>query len=93
MANIFRGIGGNWGLLALALVLTPTGRKVARVAAREAVRAGIVASEKIKELADELKEEGSDMIAELRDERAQQITADDSRARTRARKAEAEIGV
>jgi len=44
--NIFKGLKGPWGILAILVAVTPTGRKYAKLAAREIVRAGIVATEK-----------------------------------------------
>ncbi len=74
--DFFGGLTGRWGILALIVALTPTGRKFVKQAAREVVRAGIVATDKVKEIAAEIKEEGSDMMAELREERAKQIEGD-----------------
>jgi hypothetical protein len=74
--SIFKGLTGRWGILALLVAMTPTGRKFAKAAAREAIRAGIVATDKVKEIAAELKEEGGDIVAELREERARVIEED-----------------
>jgi hypothetical protein len=71
--TIFRGLTGRWGILALLVAMTPTGRKFAKAAAREAIRAGIVATDKVKEIAAEIKEESGDIVAELREERARTI--------------------
>ncbi len=71
--TIFKGLTGRWGILALLVAMTPTGRKFAKAAAREAIRAGIVATDKVKEIAAEIKEESGDIVAELREERARTI--------------------
>jgi hypothetical protein len=76
--SIFKGLTGRWGILALLVAMTPTGRKFAKAAAREAIRAGIVATDKVKEIAAELKEEGGDIVAELREERARVVEGDDN---------------
>ena len=68
--TIWKGLTGRWGMLALILAATPTGRKIAKTAVKELVRAGVTAGEKVKEITAELREEGSDIIAELREERA-----------------------
>jgi hypothetical protein len=73
--TIFKGLTGRWGILALLVAMTPTGRKFAKAAAREAIRAGIVATDKVKEIAAEIKEESGDIVAELREERARTIEA------------------
>ncbi|HEY9682072.1 MAG TPA: hypothetical protein V6C86_10880 [Oculatellaceae cyanobacterium] len=67
--TILKGLSGRWGMLALVLALTPTGRKLTKTAVKELVRAGVTASEKIKELTDEIKEEGYEIIAEIKEER------------------------
>lgn len=72
--KILQGLSGRWGLLVLAFALTPTGRKVARAAAKEVIKAGVIAGEKVKELTQEIREEGGDLIAELKEERAKLST-------------------
>lgn len=66
---IWKGLTGRWGFLILVVAATPTGRKFAKTAAKEIVRAGVIAGEKVKEITAELREEGSDMLAELREEK------------------------
>ena len=83
--NILKGLSGRWGILALLVALTPTGRKFAKAAAREAIRAGIVATDKVKEIAAEIKEEGSDMVAEVREERARALEGEGN-GKTKSRK-------
>jgi hypothetical protein len=68
--TIWKGLTGRWGMLALIIAATPTGRKLAKTAVKELVRAGVNAGEKVKEITSELREEGSDIIAELREEKA-----------------------
>ena len=58
---------------------TPTGRKVAKIATKEIVRATIVAGEKVKELTAELREEGSELMAELREEQGNGVSQKKSR--------------
>ena len=83
--NILKGLSGRWGILALLVALTQTGRKFAKAAAREAIRAGIVATDKVKEIAAEIKEEGSDMVAEVREERARALEGEGN-GKTKSRK-------
>jgi hypothetical protein len=68
--TIWKGLTGRWGILVLILAATPTGRKVAKTAVKELVRATIVAGEKVKEMTAELREEGSELMAELREEQS-----------------------
>lgn len=68
--SIWKGLSGRWGMLALVLALTPTGRKITKTAVKEIVRAGVTAGEKIKELTDEIREESNDIIAEIKEERS-----------------------
>ncbi len=67
--DLLKAVTGRWGLLAIAVVAFPGGRKFLRSATKEAIRAGVVAGDKIKELASEIKEEASDVVAEVRAER------------------------
>jgi hypothetical protein len=69
--EVMEAATGRWGLLALALVAFPGGRKFLRTAAKEVIRAGITVSERAQELAAEIKEEASDVVAEVRSERQQ----------------------
>ncbi len=70
LEKILKGLTGRWGLVALALALTPTGRKLAKAAAKEVIKATVIAGEKVKEITEEIREEGSGLIAELKEERA-----------------------
>jgi len=80
--NIFKALRGPWVILAVLVAATPTGRKYAKLAAREIVRAGIVATEKVKEVAAEIKEEGADIVAELQEERASELLAEGNHKKT-----------
>lgn len=70
MEDILKALGGKWGLLAVAAVALPGGRKLLRSAAKEVIRAGLVVTENVKELAGEIKEEANDVVAEVKAERA-----------------------
>jgi hypothetical protein len=67
--DLLETVMGPWGLLAAALIVFPGGRKFLRSATKEAIRAGVVVGDKVKELASEIKEEASDVVAEVRAER------------------------
>ena len=86
--NIWKGLTGRWGILALIIATTPTGRKIAKTAVKELVRAGVTAGEKVKEITAELREEGSDIIAELRDERTKDTENHDGHPKHRNNKKE-----
>ena len=62
-------LAGPWGLAAVIVLATTGGRKLVRNAAKEVVKVGMVASEKFKEVAAEIQEEASDVIAEAHAER------------------------
>jgi hypothetical protein len=68
--SIWRGLTGRWGMLALIVALTPTGRKITKTAVKELVRVGVTASEKVREITAEIREESSDILAEIKEERA-----------------------
>lgn len=87
--NILKGLRGPWGVLAILVAATPTGRKYAKLAAREIVRAGIVATEKVKEVAAEIKEEGADIVAELQEERANELLTEGNHKKNRKEAANA----
>jgi hypothetical protein len=67
--KVLEAATGRWGLLAVALVALPGGRKFLRTAAKEVIRAGITVVDRAQELAAEIKEEASDVVAEVRSER------------------------
>jgi hypothetical protein len=58
-----------WTLAALLLFGTNTGRKVLKTASKEVIRAGLVATDKVKEIVAEVKEEADDLVAEVQAER------------------------
>lgn len=64
-------VGSRWGLLGLGAVLLIAGpcRKVVRGAAKGAIKAGLNASDAAREFVAEVKEQGSDLIAEVQAER------------------------
>lgn len=61
-----------WALAALLLFGTNGGRKLLKQAGKEAIRAGLVVSDKVKEIAAEIKEEADDLVAEVQTERKEQ---------------------
>jgi hypothetical protein len=63
-------IKSPWTLAAILLLGTSGGRKLVKTASKEVIRAGLVASDKIKELVAEVKEEADDLVAEVQAERA-----------------------
>ncbi|MDR3613940.1 MAG: DUF5132 domain-containing protein [Candidatus Obscuribacterales bacterium] len=69
--ELFGALTGKWGIAALVLLALPASRKAVRTVAREAVRAGIAVGEGAKDLYAELKEEASDVVAEVKAERHQ----------------------
>ncbi len=60
---------GRWGLIAVVLLAMPGGRKFLRTAAKEVIRAGMVVSDRVKDMAAEIREEASDVVAEIQAER------------------------
>lgn len=58
-----------WALVGLLLVGTNGGRKLLKSASKEVVRAGLVVSDKMKEIVAEVKEEADDLVAEVQAER------------------------
>lgn len=66
-----------WALGAVLLFGTTGGRKLVRTATKEVIRAGLVVSDRVKEIAAEVKEEADDLVAEVqaeRKERAQEAS-------------------
>ncbi|MBX9722292.1 MAG: hypothetical protein K2X81_12905 [Candidatus Obscuribacterales bacterium] len=61
-----------WALAALLLLGTAGGRKMVKSASKEVIRAGLVVSDKVKELVAEVKEETDDLVAEVQAERKSQ---------------------
>lgn len=58
-----------WTLAALLLFGTNTGRRMLKTASKEVIRAGLVVSDKVKEVVAEVKEEADDLVAEVQAER------------------------
>ena len=71
--EIWEAVAGPWGLVALAVVAMPAGRKALKTVARETIRAGIAVGESAKDLYEELKEEANDVVAEVKAERKQVV--------------------
>ena len=67
--DLLETVSGKWGLLALVLVVMPGGRKLLRTAAKETIRAGIIVTDRVKDLAAEIREEANDVVAEIQAER------------------------
>ncbi len=61
-----------WTLAAVLLLGTNGGRKLLKTASKEVIRAGLVVSDKVKEIAAEVKEEADDLVAEVQAERKEQ---------------------
>ncbi len=61
-----------WAIAALLLFGTNGGRKLLKSASKEVVRAGLVVSDKVKEIVAEVKEEADDLVAEVQAERKSQ---------------------
>ncbi len=63
-------LGSKWGILGLgALLVVGPGRKVVRGAAKGVIKAGLNVSDAAREFVAEVKEQGSDLIAEVQAER------------------------
>lgn len=71
LEEVWEAAWGPWGLAAAVLILMPGGRKMARTAVKEVIRAGMTVSENVKDLVAEIKEEASDVVAEVKAERQQ----------------------
>ncbi len=70
--EIFEVLAGRWGLAALLLFAMPGGRKVARCASKSVIKTGLMATDRIKEMVAEAKEEAGDLMAEVQAERKEQ---------------------
>jgi hypothetical protein len=80
--DLFGAVTGRWGILAIALVAFPGGRKFIRSATKEIIRTGVIVTDKVKDLASEIKEEASDVIAEVRAEHGNGHRADHRGSKT-----------
>ena len=69
--KIWESAWGKWGLAAGLWIAMPGGRKMVRSVLKEVVKVGLTASESIKEVVAEIKEEAEDVVAEIKAERAQ----------------------
>ncbi len=69
LEELFGVVTGRWGLLAVVLFVMPGGRKFLRTAAKGVIRAGLVVSERVKEIVSEVREEATDVVAEVQSER------------------------
>ncbi|MBI4534261.1 MAG: DUF5132 domain-containing protein [Candidatus Melainabacteria bacterium] len=67
--EIFEALTGRWGIAALILFAFPTSRKVVRTVAKGVIRAGITATDQVKDMVAEVREEASDLMAEVQAER------------------------
>ena len=67
--DLMEAATGKWGLVAIVLLALPGGRKFLRAATKEAIRAGMVVTDRVKDLAAEIREEASDVVAEIQAER------------------------
>ncbi len=68
-------VGTKWGLLGLGalLMVAGPGRKVVRTAAKSVIKAGLDVSDGVREFVAEVKEQGSDLMAEVQAERKEAI--------------------
>lgn len=82
MEEIVEVVVGPWGLAAVLLLATSGGRRLIRGAFKETVKAGIVVTERTKELTAQLREEASDLMAEANEEhRTQRSTTEKTHAK------------
>jgi len=72
MEELLERIGGPWVVAAAVLVATNGGRKLLRSATKEAIRVGLTASDRVKEIVAEVREEAGDLVAEVKAERKEQ---------------------
>ena len=75
MEEILEALTGRWGLAALLLFAFPGSRKLARAAAKGVIRFGIKATDQVKEMVAETREEIGDMMAEVKAETNTKHTA------------------
>lgn len=65
-------IRSPWALAAVLLFGTAGGRKLVKSASKEVIKAGLVVSDKVKEIVAEVREEADDLVAEVQAERKAQ---------------------
>jgi hypothetical protein len=68
-SELKEAVKSPWLLAGFLILGTQGGRKLVRNATKEAVRAGLVVSDKVKEIVAEVKEEADDLVAEVQAER------------------------
>ncbi len=73
--EIVESVASPWTFVAAAILITRGGRKLLRAAGKEAIRAGLVVSDRLKEVVAEVKEEANDVVAEVKAERKDQSKA------------------
>lgn len=75
LEEILEVLGSKWGLLGLgaAVVFSGSGRKVVRKAAKGVIKAGLSVSDSAREFIAEVKEQGSDLVAEVQAERKEAL--------------------
>lgn len=75
LEEVLEVIGGKWGVLGLGalLVFSGGGRKVVRRAAKEVIKTGLNVTDAAREFVAEVKEQGSDLIAEVKAERKEAL--------------------
>lgn len=78
LEEILEIVSGKWGLIGLGalVVFSGSGRKVVRAAAKGLIRTGMEVSDGTREFIAELKEQGSDLIAEVKAERQEALSPD-----------------
>lgn len=71
LEEVLELLGSRWGILGLGavLVFSGSGRKAVRKVAKGAIKAGLSVSDSAREFLAEVKEQGSDLIAEVQAER------------------------
>jgi hypothetical protein len=67
--KVWEAATGKWGIIAVAILALPGGRNALRSAGKEVIRAGLVVNDKVKEIVAEVREEASDVVAEVKAER------------------------
>lgn len=75
LEEILEVLGSRWGLLGLGAVVLLSGpsRKVVRKAAKGVIKAGLSVSDSAREFVAEVKEQSSDLIAEVQAERREEM--------------------
>lgn len=73
--EVLEVVGSRWGLLGLGalLMFAGPGRKVVRGAAKGVIKAGMNVSDAAREFVAEVREQGSDLMAEVQSERKEAL--------------------